>query len=135
MNTQLHEAQFDAVEATSLYGTAIGKLNIRKLRLIFDQGVRVYFGVSDFGSTLVELSIGNDEHGAYSDCIAQLFDRNQCEFFYLSPDELHDYPGFEYEPSNGELDELKDYLADACSNDAVDAFDKFAEENLQFQDL
>lgn len=124
---------FNTRTAGELYRAAVTGLSKKQLAWIFQEGIRLYAGFDSLtGETHVELSPGNDERGAYSDFHVQQFDRERAvDFYYFDPESLYygsDAEDRESEPNAGQLEELREYLDDACSNAAETFFDSYLEE-------
>lgn len=124
--------KFDVVVARKGYQTAVSDLSEAQLKFIFEEGVRIYAGIHLRGGTHVELSPGDDERGAFSDLVVQNFETGQWEYVYIDTEDLH--YSIDATLSDDVLQDLKDYLADACSNVAEGLFDKYLQCESDRQD-
>lgn len=124
--------KFDVVVARKGYQTAVSDLSEAQLKFIYEEGVRIYAGIHLRGGTHVELSPGDDVRGAYSDFVVQNFETAQWEYVYIDAEGLCDF--IDETPSPAVLQDLKDYLEDACSNVAENLFDKYLQCESDRQD-
>lgn len=118
---------FDKSEALTQYQSVVADLNSKQLGLIFSQGVRLYIGGNSDSTTIVRLSVGDDNQGAHGELMAcEVFFSHKFEF--IGPDSWsRDDEEDESDPIEAEIEEVRDYLLDQGELVFIELMDKYLE--------
>lgn len=115
-----------------IYHGRLKFLNRAKMALVFERGLRIYVGRDLAGHIDVQLSVGDDDVGAYGKLMADArFDsKYECTHVFIGPDDTWERCDLDDDSpaSDAEIDRVIDYLNDQGVTMLYDLLERYDEE-------